>query len=551
MAVTLLALVSCGQKAKTEIQIIPQPLSVKTLEGSVDVKGLPVSYDEAVDAIALKQITKFASDLSTATGKESTLSAGVTDNGIVFTLDSSLGEEAYNLSVSNDKVQVVAGGRHGVLYAIQSLKQMLPVGIYNPTGKEPGKWALPCCEIKDSPRFGYRGIHKDDARHFFSVDEVKKYLDALALFKFNTMHWHLTDDQGWRIEIKAYPKLTEIGAYRDSTLIGGYDAGLGYDGIRYGGFYTQEEIKDVVAHAEDLGITIIPEVDLPGHMVAALASYPELGCSGGPYSVRPTWGVANEVLCPGKEKSFEFLETVLTEVMELFPSEYIHIGGDECPKTEWEKCPDCQKRIKELGIKGDSKHKAEAYLQNYVTARIQDFLAEHGRKIIGWDEILEGNLAEGATVMSWRGVDGGVEAAKRGFDVIMTPNTFAYIDYYQSRRTDLEPLAIGGYLPIEKVYFYEPYDGLPDSAWKHILGVQANLWTEYIGRDDHLEYMLLPRMCAIAEIGWTIYDNKDFDRLRNSLVQNSFPILDRLGYSYCKDIIFEYGLPGLPGGTNL
>ena len=549
LAAVLLALVSCGQKTKTEILIIPQPKSVTVLEGSVSVKGLPVSYDSSVDAVALKQISKFASDLSTATGAESALVPDGSE-GIVFSLSSNLGEEAYTLKVAEGKVLSTAGGTHGVLYSIQTIKQMLPVGIYNPGGKEPGKWTLPCCEITDSPRFAYRGMHKDDARHFFPIEEVKKYLDIMAIHKMNTLHWHLTDDQGWRIEIKAYPRLTEIGAYRDSTLIGSYNDNLGYEKERYGGFYTQEEIKEVVAYAADLGITVIPEIDLPGHMVAALASYPELGCAGGPYGVRPTWGVAEEVLCPGKEITFTFLETVLTEVMELFPSEYIHIGGDECPKVAWESCPDCQKRIKELGLKDDAHHKAEAYLQNYVTSRIQDFLNAHGRKIIGWDEILEGKLAEGATVMSWRGIDGGIEAAKKGFDAIMTPNTYAYIDYYQSRRRDLEPLGIGGYLPIEKVYFYEPWEGLPASARSHILGVQANLWTEYISRCDHLEYMLLPRMCAIAEIGWTLHDNKDFDRFKTAIVQTTFPILDRLGYSYCKDIIGEYGLPGLPGGTN-
>ena len=306
------------------------------------------------------------------------------------------------------------------------------------------------------------------------------------------------------------------------------------DGVRYGGYYTQEQLKEVVAYAASLGITVIPEIDLPGHMLGALAAYPELGCTGGPYEVWTRWGISDQVLCPGKEAMFTFLEDVFTELMEIFPSEYIHIGGDECPKTEWEKCPDCQARIKALGIKADDKHTAEQYLQSYVTARVQKFLNDHGRKIIGWDEILEGELAPGATVMSWRGVKGGVQASALGFDVIMTPNTYCYFDYYQSEDKEKEPLAIGGNLPIEKVYGYEPFDGLDASQQKHILGVQANLWTEYIATPEYLEYMLLPRMAALSEIQWCKSSDKDFDRFASSMKAESFKIYDILGYNYRK-----------------
>ena len=427
---------------------------------------------------------------------------------------------------------VKASAYNGFLYALQTLKQLTDVEIFSDKVDPDQKFLFPVVSIKDKPRFAYRGMHLDCARHFFSVEEVKKYLDIMAAYKLNRMHWHLTEDQGWRIEIKKYPKLTQIGAFRNGTMVGkDFNSN---DGIRYGGYYTQEQVKDIVAYAQKLGITVIPEIDLPGHMLGALAAYPELGCTGGPYEVWTRWGVSDQVMCPGKEDMFIFLEDVFTELMELFPSEYIHIGGDECPKTEWEKCPNCQARIKALGIKADDKHSAEQYLQNYVTARVQKFLNDHGRKIIGWDEILEGELAPGATVMSWRGVDGGVKASALGFDVIMTPNTYCYFDYYQSGDKDNEPLAIGGNLPIEKVYGYEPFDGLDASQQKHILGVQANLWTEYIGTDDYLEYMLLPRMCALSEIQWCAKDAKDFDRFASALRAESFKIFDTLGYNYRK-----------------
>ena len=375
-------------------------------------------------------------------------------------------------------------------------------------------------------------MHLDCSRHFFSVQEVKKYLDVMALHKMNRFHWHLTDDQGWRVEIKKYPKLTEIGAFRNGTVI--KKDWNSNDGIRYGGYYTQEQMKDIVAYADKLGITVIPEIDLPGHMMGALAAYPELGCTGGPYEVWTRWGVSGQVLCPGKEAMFTFLEDVFTELMEIFPSEYIHIGGDECPKEEWEKCPECQARIKELGLKDSNGQTAEQYLQSYVTARVQKFLNDHGRKIIGWDEILEGELAKGATVMSWRGVKGGIQASSMGFDVIMTPNTYCYFDHLQSQDLDKEPFSIGGDLPLEKVYSYDPLEGLDGQQQKHILGVQANLWTEYIATPEHLEYMQLPRLDALSEVQWCDPSRKNIERLKTALKDKLFKIYDTMGYNYRK-----------------
>ena len=370
----------------------------------------------------------------------------------------------------------------------------------------------------------------DCSRHFWSVDFVKKFIDLLAMHNMNTFHWHLTDDQGWRAEIKKYPRLTEVGAFRNGTVV--KKDWNSNDGVRYGGYYTQEQMRDIVVYAESLGITVIPEIDLPGHMMGALAAYPHLGCTGGPYEVWTRWGISDQVLCPGKEDMFKFLEDVFTELMDIFPSEYIHIGGDECPKSEWEKCPECQARIKELGIKATKGHTAEQYLQNYVTARVQKFLNDHGRKIIGWDEILEGDLAKGATVMSWRGVKGGIQASSMGFDVIMTPNTYCYFDYYQSQDMEKEPFGIGGDLPLEKVYGYEPLEGLDAEQQKHILGVQANLWTEYIATPEHLEYMLLPRLDALSEIQWCDPSKKDLERFKTALKDNLFKIYDTMGYNY-------------------
>jgi len=435
--------------------------------------------------------------------------------------------------VDGEGIEVRASQFPGFLYALQSLEQLLPAAVYGTEPAPDAAWEVPCVKIADAPRFAYRGMHLDVARHFFSVDEVKRYIDVMAIHKLNTLHWHLTDDQGWRIEIKRYPELTAVGSIRKATVVR-KEWGT-YDGTPYGGFYTQDEIRDVVKYAADRGVTVIPEIDLPGHMLAALTAYPELGCTGGPYEVWGRWGVADDVLCPGREKTFEFLEGVLTEVMELFPSEYIHIGGDECPKVRWEKCPRCQAKIRQLGLKDDGEHTAEHYLQSYVTDRIGKFLAQHGRRIIGWDEILEGRAPSDAVVMSWRGSEGGIAAAKLGHDVIMTPNSHFYFDYYQSLDTDAEPFGIGGYIPMEQVYSYDPaFPELTPEQQKHILGVQANLWTEYVLSDEHLEYMLLPRLAALSEVQWCQPETKDWNRFIGSFRMDE--IYSQMGYEFAKHI---------------
>lgn len=539
---------TCKAKEQTELHIIPQPESVTLTSGTFKVIGAAINCDDRFDEKARLAIQEFANQLSLVSGKISSFAAphGLASivekgefKGIVFIKDNSMAEEEYSIDVTAKNTLIKANSMNGVLYAIQTIKQILPECIYGNQPSPAVDWKIPCVSIKDKPRFAYRGMHIDCARHFFSVEEVKKYLDVMAVYKLNRLHWHLSDDQGWRIEIKKYPELTLIGGYRKGTMIG-HDFNSN-DGKRYGGYYTQEQVKDIISYAANLGITIIPEIDLPGHMLGALSAYPQLGCSGGPYETWTKWGISPQVLCPGKEATFEFLEGVLGEIAELFPSEYIHIGGDECPKTEWEKCPDCQARIKELGIKATDEYSAEQLLQNYVTKRVQDYLATLGKKIIGWDEILEGELAPGATVMSWRGTKGGIKAAGLGYDVIMTPNSFLYLDYCQSADKDSEPLNIGGNLPVEKVYSYEPFDGIDEQSQKHILGVQANLWTEYIATNEHLEYMLLPRMLALSEIQWCQKDVKNYDRFTKSVVDHEFKVLDTMGYTYAKILV---GIPG-------
>lgn len=549
LAALLLAVSSAGySKEVPEFHIIPQPESVTLTKGSFKISGASINCDDSFDELTRLAIQDFANSLSVVSGKISSFAAptglkSIVDKGIfkgvVFVRDTALGDEEYSIEVTPKSTLVRSRSLNGTLYAIQTLKQILPEAIYGGVPAAEAEWKIPCVVIKDKPRFGYRGMHLDCSRHFFSTDEVKKYLDVMAMYKLNRLHWHLSDDQGWRIEIKKYPELTLVGGYRNGTMTGRDFSSN--DGIRYGGYYTQEQIREIVAYAERLGITIIPEIDLPGHMQAALTAYPQLGCTGGPYEVWTKWGVSDQVLCAGKEEIFTFIEGVLSEVAELFPSEYIHIGGDECDKAEWEKCPDCQAKIAELGIKATDEFTAEQFLQNYVTKRVQDYLATIGKKIIGWDEILEGELAPGATVMSWRGTAGGIKASRLGFDVIMVPNNFFYFDYCQSDKPDTEPVGIGGFVPVEKVYSYDPYEGIEDQAQKHILGVQANLWTEYIATNEHLEYMLLPRMLALSEVQWCREGVRDFDRFKASVVGHEFKILDIMGYTYSKLLI---GIPG-------
>lgn len=439
--------------------------------------------------------------------------------------DRTLGGEDYRIFIKDGKVTVTAASERGFLYAGQTLMQ-----LRNAEGKYPD------VEIRDWPRFGHRGLLLDCSRHFFSIEEIRKVLDVMALHKLNVLHWHLTDDQGWRIEIDTWPRLTEVGAWRTGNRLGRGGTDIGPDNEPYGGFYTKEELRSVVGYASSLGIDIMPEIDLPGHMLSALASYPELGCTGGPYAVMAYGGISQDVLCAGNEKTYKFIEDVLTEVMEVFPYEYVHIGGDECPKNRWEACPKCQTRIKALGIKSDADHTAEQLLQGYVTKRVGKFLKEHGRRMVGWDEILEGEAPLDAVVMSWRGTEGGIKASGLGHDVIMTPNRNMYFDYCQGENKESEPDGIGGCLPVWKVYEYEPFTPeMTDEQKSHILGVQANLWTEFISTDSHLEYMLLPRLSALSEVQWCLPGRKSFDRLMKDMPRMA-SLYENLGYDYAKHV---------------
>ncbi len=536
---------ACAQPKPQAFSVIPQPAEVTINDGVYCVKGAAVHFEDDLDEASMAAVLRFIDALETATGVQCKWEEG----GFNFEADEALAPEAYTIEIDKSGVEVKAADLNGFVYACETLKQMLPAAIYGGK-KAKADWVLPYASIQDQPRFAYRGMHLDPCRHFWTIEETKRYLDVMTAYKLNRFHWHLTEDQGWRMEVKKYPKLTEIGAWRDGTVI--KKDWNSNDGIRYGGFYTQDEMKEIVAYAAARGITVIPEIDLPGHMVAALAAYPELGCTGGPYEVWTRWGVSEHILCAGNEQIYTFLEDVFTELMDIFPSEYIHIGGDECfPEDKalpWDNCPKCAALMKKLGIKKGPE--AKHYLQNYVTARVQAFLNEHGRKIIGWDEILEGELAPGATVMSWRGTRGGIKAAAKGFDVVMTPTDYAYFDYYQSYERDKEPFGIGGYLPLEKVYSYEPLDGMTPGSEDHILGVQANLWTEYIATPEHLEYMLLPRMCALAETQWCAADAKDYDRFVTSL-DHTFEILDAMGVKYCLDYRGLIGLDRQPARASV
>lgn len=459
---------------------------------------------------------------------------GKADKGapaIMLDIDKSIkNKEGYCLDVSTGLVYISGATPAGVFYGIQTLRKSLPVVKGKAT-----QVSIPTVRISDAPRFAYRGTHLDVSRHFVTADSVKQFIDMLALHNINRFHWHLTDDQGWRIEIKKYPLLTAIGSKRDQTVIG-HNSGK-YDGIPYGGYYTQQQIREIVKYAAERYITIIPEIDLPGHMQAALAAYPDMGCTGGPYKVWEMWGVSDNVLCAGNDKTYKFIDDVLKEVVSLFPSKYIHVGGDECPKTQWQKCPKCQARIKELHLEAKDGHTAEERLQSHVINHAARFLKALGRNTIGWDEILEGGIADDATVMSWRGESGGIAAAKQNHDVIMTPNTYLYFDYYQAADKDAEPLAIGGYLPLDKVYSYEPMPKeLSASEARHIIGVQANIWTEYMPTFKQIEYMALPRLAALSEIQWSMPEAKNYDDFCHRL----FGLLkhyDRLGYNYGRHLL--------------
>ena len=524
---------ACSEKRtlNSDYEIIPKPLDVNCKgDASFLLKdGVAVIYPE--NNRKMQDNAEFLVDyVERQTGVKLTSHAGMpVDGAICLTLDlSDDNAEAYKLIVNDKRVCISGASEAGVFYGIQTLRKSLPVA-------QDINVNLSAVEIYDKPRFAYRGAMLDVARHFYTVDEVKTFIDMLALHNINRFHWHLTDDQGWRIEIKKYPKLMSVASERKETVVGRWYSGI-YDGKPYGGYYTQDELRDVIDYAAKRHITIIPEVDLPGHMQAALTAYPELGCTGGPYEVRTIWGVSQDVLCVGNDFTLQFVKDVLSEVADIFPSEYIHIGGDECPKVRWEKCPKCQERIKSLGLKSDAKHTKEQRLQSYMIQEAAKYLKEKGKRIIGWTEILEGGLVPDATLMSWIGESGGIEAAHQHHDVIMTPNTYLYFDYYQSKKVEDEPLAIGGYLPIEKTYNYEPMPKeLTEEEQQYIKGVQANLWTEYIPVFSQVQYMVLPRLGAAAEVQWTDPSQKDYkDFLRR--VPHLVAVYDCYGWNYATHV---------------
>ena len=525
----LLPSTAAGQTA--DFNIIPRPQQVNvsndapfTLSAKTVISLGTNSQDMKRNANMLASYIEQATGIRPAVGKSKNGAA------IVLTIDKNIANaEGYKLDADAKQIRIAGASAAGVFYGIQTLRKSLPL-----VNGKASKVSVPAVHIADAPRFAYRGTHLDVSRHFVTVDSVRQFIDMLALHNINRFHWHLTDDQGWRIEIKKYPLLTQIGSKRAQTVIG-HNSGK-YDGKPYGGFYTQQQIRDIVKYAADRYITIVPEIDLPGHMQAALAAYPDMGCTGGPYEVWQKWGVSDNVLCAGNDKTLTFIDNVLKEITQLFPSKYIHVGGDECPKTQWQKCPKCQARIKALNLEAKDGHSAEERLQSYIITHASNYLKSLGRNTIGWDEILEGGLAEGATVMSWRGESGGIAAAKQHHDVVMTPNSYLYFDYYQSLDKANEPLAIGGYLPLETVYSYEPMPKeLTADEARHIIGVQANIWTEYMPTFKQMQYMALPRMAALSEVQWSQPALKDYTSFTNRLTEFTH-LYDRLGYNYAKHL---------------
>ena len=523
--------------AQANYEVIPMPQSI-TLSNSdnqfVLHSGTLISYTSGNEDMA-RNAQFLQTYLADQLGYTLRIEPGIASEGIVLKLNEGQASEGYTITVDADRVLVEATSPAGIFYGIQTIRKAVPVEMGAVVG-------LPAGIITDAPRFAYRGAHLDVCRHFFSVDSVKTYIDMLVLHNMNKFHWHLTEDQGWRMEIKQFPKLTEIGSVRNGTMI--RKDWNSNDSIQYGGFYTQDECREIVKYAADRYITVIPEIDMPGHMVAAVTAYPELGCTGGPYEVRTIWGVSEELLCAGNEKVYDFVDKVLDEVMDVFPSKDIHIGGDECPKTEWEKCPKCQSKIKALGLKKDDRFTAEQKLQAYFTKHVDEYLTKHGRNAIGWDEILEGGVSENATVMSWRGESGGIEAARLKHRVIMTPNTYCYFDYYQSKDCDNEPFAIGGFLPIKHVYDYEPLPAnLTPEEQSYIWGVQCNVWTEYIPTFSHVQYMMLPRGAALSEVQWSLPEAKDYEKFKNERLPRLIKIYELYGYNYSRRIYVDADEP--------
>ena len=532
-------LLSCNTEVKeANYQIIPLPQEISVMDQAAPFilsNGTKIMYPEGNEKMQ-KNAEFLASYIKDLTGKSLAVQAGTDGKGIILQLGGNAeNPEGYQLKVTSDQVVISGPTEAGVFYGIQTLRKSIPVA-------QGVDIALPAVEINDYPRFSYRGAMLDVSRHFFPVDSVKRFIDMLALHNINRFHWHLSEDQGWRIEIKSRPELTEIGSKRAETVIG-HNSGK-YDGKPYGGFFTQEEAKEIVAYAAERFITVIPELETPGHELAAISAYPELSCKGQPTTPRIIWGVEDIVMCPGKEDMFKFLEDVVEEMVPLFPGTYFHIGGDECPKSSWKNCPACQARIKAEGLKTDKNHTAEERLQSYVIQRMEKMLAKHGKKIIGWDEILEGGLSPEATVMSWRGEAGGIASALQDHDAIMTPGgNGMYLDTFQGD-SKIEPVSIGGYTLLEKVYSYNP---VPDTLVtlgkdKHIKGVQANHWSEYMYNTDIMEYRMYPRMLAVSEIAWTPLDKKDYKDFERR-INNAYVRLD--GH----DVNYHIPQPEQPNGS--
>lgn len=525
----LLPSTAAGQTA--DFNIIPRPQQVNVSNDAPFTLSTKTVISLGTNSQDMKRnANMLASYIEQATGIRPTVGKSKNGTAIVLTIDKTIANaEGYKLDADAKQIRIAGASAAGVFYGIQTLRKSLPL-----VNGKASKVSIPAVHIADAPRFAYRGTHLDVSRHFVTADSVRQFIDMLALHNINRFHWHLTDDQGWRIEIKKYPLLTQMGSKRAQTVIG-HNSGK-YDGKPYSGFYTQKQIRDIVKYAADRYITIVPEIDLPGHMQAALAAYPDMGCTGGPYEVWQKWGVSDNVLCAGNDKTLTFIDNVLKEITQLFPSKYIHVGGDECPKTQWQKCPKCQARIKALNLEAKDGHSAEERLQSYIITHASNYLKSLGRNTIGWDEILEGGLAEGATVMSWRGESGGIAAAKQHHDVVMTPNSYLYFDYYQSLDKANEPLAIGGYLPLETVYSYEPMPKeLTADEARHIIGVQANIWTEYMPTFKQMQYMALPRLAALSEVQWSQPALKDYNSFTNRLTEFTH-LYDRLGYNYAKHL---------------
>ncbi len=528
----LLVAAACSAKQELrEPQVVPQPASLQRTEGSFRIdRNVPV-YVDIADSAILRTVGFLNERLQKAAGFSLKVISGDDplhhrDEGAILVLDAGLMEEAYNLDVTPKGIVIEYGSGAGVFYAIQTLFQLLPEAIFADSVQRGVRWEVPCCSIEDSPRFPYRGMHLDCCLHFFDIPFLKRYIDLMALHKVNRFHWHLTEDQGWRIEIKKYPLLTEKGQWRKETVVGSLYSGI-YDGKPHGGFYTQEEARDLIKYAAERYVTIIPEIEIPGHSLAAISCYPELSCGlEDHYETATRWGIFKQVYCP-KEETFKFLEDVFDEIIELFPSELIHIGGDECPKASWKKCPHCQALIRKLGLKD------EYELQSWFIQRMEKYINAKGRQIIGWDEILEGGLAPNAKVMSWLGEEGGIKAAQQHHEVVMSPYPKYYLDYWQGD-PDSEPLAMGGPTLLRTMYEYEPVPAvLTPEERRYIIGVEGCVWTEYMPTPARVEYMAWPRMCAIAEAGWTRAP-KDWEGFTSRL-ETHLGRLDRLGVGYCRN----------------